>query len=285
MPTALTAASCMNTDTISIMDDFLVRAVLAGAGVAAVTGPLGSFVVWRRMSFFGDTLAHSALLGVALGLLLGIDLTVGVLAVAVVAAILLLGIERRTGLAMDTVLGILSHGTLALGLVAVAFLERVRFDLMGFLFGDIFAVTATDIAWIYGGGALVLALIAYLWRPLLSATVHADLARAEGVPVDRVNLVFLLCLALVVATAMKVVGILLVAAMLIIPAATARPYSRTPERMAVFAVIIGWLSVAGGLGLSFAADTPGGPSIISFGLLLFALTTGLMTLRQRRSDG
>lgn len=267
------------------MDDFLVRAVLAGAGVAAVTGPLGSFVVWRRMSFFGDTLAHSALLGVALGLLLGIDLTVGVLAVAVVAAIMLLGIERRTGLAMDTVLGILSHGTLAMGLVAVAFLERVRFDLLGFLFGDILAVTATDIAWIYGGGTVVLALVAYLWRPLLSATVHADLARAEGVPVDRVNLVFLLCLALVVATAMKVVGILLVAAMMIIPAATARPYSRTPERMAVFAVIIGWLSVAGGLGLSFAADTPGGPSIISFGLLLFALTTGLMALKQRRSDG
>ena len=281
---ALTAASCMNTDTI-VVDDFLVRAVLAGVGVAAVTGPLGSFVVWRRMSFFGDALAHSALLGVALGLLLGIDLTVGVLAVAVIAAILLLGIERRTGLAMDTVLGILSHGTLAIGLVAVAFLERVRFDLMGFLFGDIFAVTATDIAWIYGGGAVALALIAYFWRPLLSATVHADLARAEGVPVDRVNLVFLLCLALVVATAMKVVGILLVAAMLIIPAATARPYSRTPERMAVFAVVISWLSVAGGLGLSFAADTPGGPSIISFGLLLFALTTGLMALRQRHSDG
>ena len=284
MRMALTAASCMNTDTI-VVDDFLVRAVLAGVGVAAVTGPLGSFVVWRRMSFFGDALAHSALLGVALGLLLGIDLTVGVLAVAVIAAILLLGIERRTGLAMDTVLGILSHGTLAIGLVAVAFLERVRFDLLGFLFGDILAVTAADIAWIYGGGAVALALIAYFWRPLLSATVHADLARAEGVPVDRVNLVFLLCLALVVATAMKVVGILLVAAMLIIPAATARPYSRTPERMAVFAVVISWLSVAGGLGLSFAADTPGGPSIISFGLLLFALTTGLMALRQRRSDG
>ncbi len=284
MRMALTAASCMNTDTI-VMDDFLVRAVLAGVGVAAVTGPLGSFVVWRRMSFFGDALAHSALLGVALGLLLGIDLTVGVLAVAVIAAILLLGIERRTGLAMDTVLGILSHGTLAIGLVAVAFLERVRFDLLGFLFGDILAVTAADIAWIYGGGAVALALIAYFWRPLLSATVHADLARAEGVPVDRVNLVFLLCLALVVATAMKVVGILLVAAMLIIPAATARPYSRTPERMAVFAVVISWLSVAGGLGLSFAADTPGEPSIISFGLLLFALTTGLMALRQRRSDG
>ncbi len=284
MRMALTAASCMNTDTI-VMDDFLVRAVLAGVGVAAVTGPLGSFVVWRRMSFFGDTLAHSALLGVALGLLLGIDLTAGVLAVAVIAAILLLGIERRTGLAMDTVLGILSHGTLAIGLVAVAFLERVRFDLLGFLFGDILAVTAADIAWIYGGGAVALALVAYLWRPLLSATVHEDLARAEGVPVDRVNLVFLLCMALVVATAMKVVGILLVAAMMIIPAATARSYSRTPERMAVFAVIIGWLSVVGGLGLSFAADTPGGPSIISAGLLLFALTTGLMTLRQRRSDG
>ena len=267
------------------MDDFLLRAFLAGLGVAVVAGPLGSFVVWRRMSFFGDTLAHSALLGVALGLLLGIDLTLGVLVLTLVVALLLVGIERRTGLATDTVLGILAHGSLAMGLVAVAFLERIRFDLFGFLFGDILAVSVTDLAWIYGGAAAVLALIVFLWRPLLSATLHADLARAEGVPVDRLNILFLLCMALMVATAMKVVGILLVAAMLIIPAATARSYSSTPEQMAVVAVIVGGLSVAGGLGLSLTADTPGGPSIISVALILFAATAVFRTAKRRRSGG
>ncbi len=262
------------------MDDFLVRALLAGLGVAALTGPLGAFVVWRRMSFFGAALSHSALLGVALGLLLGIDLTLGVVITCAVVAVLLVGIERRVKLATDTILGILAHGALALGLIAVSFLERIRFDLVGFLFGDILAVVPADLAWIYGGGAVVLLILWRLWRPLLSATVHEDLARAEGVPVDRVNLIFLLCIALVVATAMKVVGILLVAALLIIPAATARPISRTPEQMAFAAVGIGWLSVSGGLALSLGLDTPAGPSIITVALALFVVAASALAVRR-----
>lgn len=253
------------------MDDFLLRALLAGFGVAALAGPLGAFVLWRRMAFFGDTLAHAALLGVALGLVLGIDLTVGVVAMSVAVAVLLIVIRRRSGLSNDAVLGILSHGTLAIGLVAVAFVEKVRFDLFGFLFGDILAVGAEELAWIYVGGACVLAVIVAIWRPLLSATVHEELARAEGVPVDRVNLLFILCIALVVAAAMKVVGILLVAAMLIIPAAAVRGISRTPEAMAVLAVLAGWIAVAGGLAASAAMDTPAGPSIIVAALVLFGL--------------
>jgi len=261
------------------MDDFLVRALLAGLGVAAVTGPLGSFVVWRRMSYFGDTLAHSALLGVAMGLLLGIDLTVGVFVICVIVALLLIGIQKRMHLSLDAILGILAHGTLALGMLAISFLDHVRVDLMAFLFGDILAVNRTDLIWVYAGGAGVLLVAAAIWRPLISATVHEDLARAEGVAVDRVNILFMLCIALVVATAMKVVGILLVAALLIIPASTARSFARTPEQMAAIASLIGGLSVVGGLYLSFTFDTPAGPSIITGAIILFAAVTGFRSVR------
>ena len=254
------------------MDDFLVRALLAGVAVAAVAGPLGSFVVWRRMAFFGDTLSHSALLGVALGLLLGVDLAVGVIVVCLAVAFMLVVLRRRKGIAGDTLLGILSHGTLALGLVVVAFLDNVRIDLMGVLFGDILAVGAAEVVWIYVAAALVLAVTIYLWPSLLSMTVDEDLARAEGVPVDRVNLVFMLLIAVVVATAMKVVGVLLVAALLIIPAAAARSLSHTPEQMAIGASFVGMVSVGGGLAGSLYLDTPAGPSIVVAALAIFMLS-------------
>jgi len=211
------------------MDDFALRALAAGFGVALISGPLGCFVVWRRMAFVGDTLSHSALLGVALGFLLGIDLTIGTVAVCVAIAVLLVFLERGPTLSGDTLLGILAHGSLAFGLVVLSFLDTVRIDLMGYLFGDILAVSNADVAWVYGAGAAVLAALAFLWRPLLAITVHADLARVEGVPVTRVRIAFVLLLAVVVALAMKVVGILLVTSLIIIPAATARRFGHEPR--------------------------------------------------------
>ena len=261
------------------MDDFLLRALAAGIGVAAVTGPLGSFVIWRRMAYFGDTLAHSALLGVTLGLFLGINLTIGVFICCIVVATLLVGLQNRVQLSSDAILGILSHGTLALGLVAVSFLDDIRVDLMALLFGDILAVNATDLLLIYASGASIILLMVVMWRALVSATVHADLARAEGVPVEKINILLMLCIALTVATAMKVVGILLVAALLIIPASTARAFSETPEQMAVCASVIGGISVAGGLMLSLNFDTPPGPSIVTCTLLLFAISAATRSLR------
>ena len=255
------------------MDDFFVRAVVAGLGVAAVTGPLGAFVVWRRMAFFGDALAHSGLLGIVLGLLLHVDPFIGVGAVVLAVAVLLVVLRQKGELAADTVLGILSHGTLALGLVAVSFLEGIRVDLLGFLFGDILAVRTVDVVWIYAMGAVVLAGLAIFWRALLALTVHEELAAVEGVPVLRVELVFMVLVAVVVAAAMKVVGIVLVAAMLVIPAAAARPFARGPEQMAVLAAIIGGVAVAGGLGGSLAFDTPAGPSIVVCALILFGLSS------------
>ena len=258
------------------------RALAAGLGVAAVTGPLGAFVVWRRMAFFGDALAHSGLLGIALGLLLHIDPFIGVAVVVLSVAIVLVLLRRRRELAADTILGILSHGTLALGLVAVSFMEGVRVDLMGFLFGDILAVGISDLLWIYGVGICVLASLLVWWRPLLAVTVHEDLAAVEGVPVARVELLFMLLMAVVVAAAMKVVGIVLVAAMLVIPAAAARRWSHSAEQMAIFAGLIGAVAVCGGLSGSWVLDTPTGPSIVVAALVLFGLSALAPLLKPSR---
>ena len=266
------------------MDEFILLALLAGVGVTIVAGPLGSFILWRRMSFFGDTLAHASLLGVALGLLLGAtNLTVGVVIVCVGAAAFLVVLQNRTRLSNDALLGILSHGTLAVGLVAISFMDNVRLDLIGFLFGDILSVTMIDLAWIYATVGVTIVVLAKIWRPLLSITIHEDLARAEGIQVTRLNLLFMILIALVVAAAMKVVGILLIAALLIVPASAARHYAKTPEQMTGIAMLIGVFSVVGGLALSLSFDTPAGPSIVVIALVLFlisALMPGFSRLHQ-----
>ncbi len=251
------------------MDDFLLRALAAGIGVAIIAGPLGVFVVWRRMAYFGDTMAHSALLGVALGFLLGINLQLGVIAVSVVMALLLLTLQRQRQLASDTLLGILAHTSLSLGLVAIALQENVRVDLMGYLFGDILAVSTLDLAWIWAGGLLCLLILALIWRPLLAITVHEELARVEGVAVARTQLIFMLLIAIVIAAAMKIVGVLLITAMMIIPAATARKLSKTPEQMALIASTVGALAVAAGLFASWQWDSPAGPSVVVAAFVIF----------------
>ncbi|MCD4510209.1 zinc ABC transporter permease subunit ZnuB [Brucella pseudogrignonensis] len=252
-----------------MLDDFFTRALIAGVGLALTTGPLGCFIVWRRMAYFGDTMAHSALLGVALALIFDINLMIGVFAVSVMISAILLLLQRRHTLSADSLLGILSHATLSLGLVIVAFMTWVRIDLLSFLFGDLLAVSRIDIAFIYGGGILVLGVIAWLWRPLLAATVSEDIARAEGMNPAVSRIVFMLLLAIVIAIAMKIVGILLITSLLIIPAATARRFSSTPERMVILASLIGALGVIGGLYGSVQFDTPSGPSIVVAALAIF----------------
>ena len=272
MSTARTAkSSAMST---IIMADFLVRALLGGVAIAVVAGPLGAFVVWRRMAYFGAAMAHSALLGVALGLLLEVNITLAVMIVCIGLAVALVGIQRRRGLPEDTILGILAHGTLALGLVVIAFQDGLRFDLLSYLFGDILAVTRGDLAWIYGGGVVVLGVMAAIWRPLLSATVHEELAQVEGVAVAPVRLIFMILLAVVIAVGLKLVGLLLITSLLIIPAAAARGLAATPEQMALGASLIGGLAVIGGLYGSLAWDSPAGPSIVIAAMLLFAAVTG-----------
>jgi len=253
------------------MDDFLIRALIAGVGVAFVAGPLGCFVVWRRMAYFGATLAHSALFGVALGLLLEINPTLAIVVVCVVVALILVSMQGQRQLAGDTLLGILAHAMLALGLVVSALIETVRVDLMAWLFGDILAVNNTDLIWILGGGALALLALAFIWRPLLAMTVHEELAAVEGVPVVRTRLVFMLVIAIVIAVAMKVVGVLLIVSLLIIPAAAARPFARTPETMALLAIVTGCIAVVGGLGSSMTWDIPAGPAIVLVASVMFVM--------------
>ena len=255
-----------------MLDDFFIRALLAGIGVALVAGPLGCFIVWRRMAYFGDTLSHAALLGVAMALLTDTHVTVAVFVVSSVVAFTLVGLQKRTAVPGDALLGLLAHGTLAIGLVALAFMTWVRVDLMGFLFGDILAVSRDDLVVIAVGGICVLGVLAAIWRPLFAATVSPELARAEGVKTDLVQIIFMLLLAGVIAIAMKIVGVLLITALLIMPAAAARRFASGPEQMALLAALAGALAAAGGLFASLEFDTPAGPSIVVVALVLFVVS-------------
>ena len=253
------------------MDDFVLRALIAGLAISAIAGPLGCFVVWRHMAFFGATIAHSALLGIALGIVLGLNVTVGLFAVGAVVALILLSAEGRRWLAMDTLLSIVAHAALAAGIVVLAFLEGIRVDLMGYMFGDILAVGGSDLAIIGGVATGGLAVLWLLWRPLLRLTLHQELAAVEGVRVVPVRLCFMLLLSVVVAASLKVIGILLVTALLVIPAATARRFSRTPEAMAALAAILGAVSVALGITGSARWDLPAGAAIVVAASLLFLI--------------
>lgn len=254
------------------MDDFLWRALLAGLAVATMAGSLGVFLLWRRMAFFGDTLAHSALLGVTLGLLAGGSSNTWIVAVCLAVALGLLYLQANPTLGTDTLLAILAHSTLAAGTVALAFLPGVRVDLLGYLFGDILAVSTADVGLAWGLAVLVVAAMAWLWRPLLAIAVHPELAQVEGKPVWPAHAAYMLLVALMVAVAMKLVGVLLLTALLIIPAAAARRFAHTPEQMAGLAILVGILALVGGLVLSLHWDTPAGPSIVLAAGLLFLLT-------------
>lgn len=255
-----------------MLDDFFTRAILAGVGVALIAGPLGCFIVWRRLAYFGDTLSHAALLGVALAFLFEVNITLAVFGVSACVSIALMLLQKRATLSSDALLGLLAHSALAVGLVVLAFMTWVRMDLMGFLFGDILAVSKTDIAVIWLGGAVVLAVLAVIWRPLFAATVNRELAEAEGMNPERVNIIFMLLMAAVIAISMKIVGVLLITAMLIIPAAAARRFAPGPEQMALMAAGIGAAAVVAGLFGSLEWDTPAGPSIVVAALGLFVLS-------------
>ncbi len=267
------------------LDDFVVRAILGGIGVALVASPLGCFIVWRRMAYFGDSLAHSALLGIALGVLLSVDLTIGIFAVCALFAVTIVLLQEQRHFATDTLLGLFAHSALALGLVVVSFMETLRIDLMAYLFGDILSVGRDDLMWIYGGGALVLAGLAGLWRRMLAVTVHEELARAEGINALAVRLGFTLLLATTIAIAMKIVGILLVTSLMIIPAATARRFAGTPERMALVAALIGAAAVGGGVLGSLEFDTPSGPSVVVAALALFLAGQAVGIVARVRAGG
>ncbi|MBD1575848.1 zinc ABC transporter permease subunit ZnuB [Vibrio sp. S11_S32] len=254
------------------MFDILFPSVLAGLGIAIIAGPLGSLVVWRKMAYFGDTLAHASLLGLALGFLLDVNLYLSLVVCCLAIALILATLQEQKVVATDTLLGILAHSALSLGLVAVSFLDNVRVDLMSYLFGDLLAVSPSDLIFIYIGGIVTLSLLVYFWRPLLSSSISEELAGVEGVNVPLMRVVLMLLVGLVIAVGMKFVGALIITSLLIIPAATARRFARTPEQMAIGASCIGVVSVFSGLSLSWFYDTPAGPSVVISATALFMLS-------------
>ena len=255
-----------------MFDDFFIRALIAGVGIALVTGPLGCFIIWRRLSFFGDTLAHAALLGVTMAVFFEINIAFSVFLISSVVALILLKLQQTTKLPGDALLGLLAHSSLAVGLVVIGFLTSIRFDIMGLLFGDILAVNQNDLLLIWIGGALILLILKFIWRPLFASTVNYELAEAEGMKHDKFNAIFTVLMAAVIAISIKIVGLLLITGMLIMPAAMGRNLSNNPQQMVMLSVIAGLLSVIIGLFSSLQFNTPSGPSIITAALILFCFT-------------
>jgi zinc transport system permease protein len=255
-----------------LSEPFFQRALIAGLAVALVSGPVGCFIVWRRMAYFGESLAHSGLLGVGLGLLMNFNITLGAVATATVLALLLLTLRRQQGLATDTLLGVLSHTALALGLIVVGLATGAASDHMDILFGDVLTVSTQDVWAVWIGAGLVLFSLSFMWRDLIATSVHEELARAEGVRVERIELAFILLIAVMTAIAMKIVGLLLITALMVIPAATARRLATTPERMAVLAATFSGLSVIGGLLASAFIGGASGPCVVLAASSFFALT-------------
>ena len=255
-----------------MLDDFFIRALLAGIGIALVTGPLGCFIIWRRLSFFGDTLAHAALLGVTMAVFFEINIAFSVFLISSVVALILIKLQKSTKLPGDALLGLLAHSSLAVGLVVIGFLTSIRFDVMGLLFGDILAVNQNDLLLIWIGGAFILLILKFIWKPLFASTVNHELAEAEGMEPNKFNAIFTVLMAAVIAISIKIVGLLLITGMLIMPAAMGRNLSNNPQQMVILSVIAGLLSVIIGLFSSLQFNTPSGPSIITAALILFCFT-------------
>jgi len=269
---AILFTSTMNSSILQLLStDFFLYALLAGLAIAVIAGPLGSFIVWRRMSYFGDTLAHSALLGIAMGLIMDINLQLSIIISSMIFALMLSFLGRNKTMSIDTLLGILAHSTLAIGVVVLALSGSVRVNLEAYLFGELLTISTTDLIWILITSSAVAIVLLRFWNQLLSATIHEELAEVEGLAVKKLNLLLMLLIAVTIAVAMKIVGVLLITSLLIIPPAAARQLSKTPEQMAVRASIIAALSVILGLFLAFYLDAPAGPSIVVLASLIFLL--------------
>lgn len=251
---------------------FAQRALLAGFAIALVGGVLGVFIVLRGMAFFSDAIAHASLLGIALALLLSWTPFVGAVAIALLTAAAIALLRGRTILSLDTLIGVFFAAAVALAVIIIGFVKGLRADLVSFLFGDILALGPFDVVLAWVLSALVLGLLVLSWRAVVLSTLHRDLAAVEGVRVVRTDLLFLILTALVVAVAMRIAGVVLVTALLIVPAATAQNLARTFRGMVAWSVLVSLLAVFGGLLLSFVANLPSGPTIVICASTLFVIS-------------
>lgn len=266
------------------MDEIVIRALLGALMLAALLGPLGSFVVWRHMAYLGDTIAHAALLGVAFSLIAStLPMTLTVFAVAIGVAVVLYRFGHDARFHSDTILGILAHGALALGVLLVA-LSRQRVDINAYLFGDILTLEWSDVGVLAMLVIVIGTLLKFIWKPLLMVTISPAIAHVEGINARRTQLVLLLMLASVIAIAIQMVGVLLITALLIIPAASARYLARTPGQMALLASAIGMSTAALGLFGSLQVDAPTGPTMVVVGAFVFVVIGCVTKLRTKSSN-
>lgn len=262
-----------------MLDDFFIRACIGGMAIAIIAGPIGSIVVWNRLAFFGDALAHASLLGVALGVLFHISPFVSVVGCAVLFATVLLWFQGYTLFSKDTMLNMVAQAALALGLIVVS-LFHIPMDMEGILFGDVLTLTHSDIGMVIGLGLVIGYLLKKMWHGLLLVAVNEDIAKIEGIPVAVVKYKFMLLLSLMVALGIKIVGVILVTSLLVMPAAIARRFAATPEHMAYMASVVGVVTVLSGLMASWLWDIPAGPAVVVISFLLFIGSTVIAQWRQ-----
>jgi len=252
------------------MDDFIYRALIASIGVSIIAGSLGCFVIWKRLSYFSDSISHSALLGVALGLATGLGINFGLVIVGILFAVLIVFLQQKDFWSSDAVLGIFSHVSLSLGIVVLGFIGDQNIDYFSYLFGDILSITSRDIYWILSVVVVVVIVLLINWKKLLLLTLNEELAKAEGINKFFYELLFMFLIALAVSVSVQIVGVLLITSLLIIPPAIARIFSDSAKSMIIKSIIISISSVLFGLYSSIAFDLATGPSIvITLGFLFF----------------
>ncbi len=252
------------------MDDFIYRAIIASIGVSLIAGSLGCFVIWKRLSYFSDSISHSALLGVALGLATGLGINLGLVIVGGLFAVLIVVLQQKEFWSSDAVLGIFSHLSLSLGIVVLGIIGNQNTDYIAYLFGDILYITSKDLYWIFSVLIVVVTILVFNWKKLLLLTLNEELAKAEGINKLYYDLLFMFLIALAVSVSVQIVGVLLITSLLIIPPAISRVISNSPVTMILASMVVSIFSVLLGLYLSIDFDLATGPTIvITLGALFF----------------
>lgn len=252
---------------------FMQRAMLAGVLTGFTLALLGVFVVLRRSAFFGDAVAHFAFAGIAVGFLFAIDPLIAAVLVSMVLALGMGYIQNRApAQSLDAIIGIFFSGAAALGIFLIGLLRGYRADLFQFLFGDIVAISPQDVVLSLIVALFVGATMFFIWKPLFKITFNKEIAQVSGIRVSLFEYIFLGLMALVTAVSIKIVGIILVPALLVIPAAGAKNISKNLRQMFIYSALFGILSVMGGLVGSFYLDTASGATIVLLSISVFALT-------------
>ena len=244
------------------MDNFILLAIISGIGIAFITGLLGCFVVWKKMAYFGESLGHSAVLGIGIGLLLGIGDNIAVLLVIITFSLIVTYLQNKEAFSNDLILAVLAHGLLSIGIILISINPDPNFNLHSFLFGDILTVSLNEIFLIFLSAIFIYLIILTNWKALLITIISKDLAKSQNINNFKIELLFTFTMALAVAISIKIIGALLITSMLIIPSSCAKQLVNNPKNMVIISIIISILSILIGILCSYYFDIPSGPAII-----------------------